>query len=163
MHTRVHGRGRRLRELRGGRRISCYKGCMGKEAETWAGAALLMPTSFPPATHFQVLSPRLSSARFPAAFLCTRAPCGSRRPFQSPAWWFATRLPSLLVATSGEPPPDGHRPHPRSTRPSPHPATHHPCLPAVPAGRSYPCPGRSRAGSLVHGSALGLVRTSDAW
>ena len=164
MHTRVHVREEKTGELRGRQRSSCYKGC---SRDLGGKRPYLCQSSLLPATHSQVLPPRLSSVRYPAAFLRARDPYGFRQSLHT-----RVPIPCRVVNHPGSHPclwphPSSHystayRPYPHALHPSPHPATHNPCSPAMPAGRSYPCPSRNRAGSLVHGSALGLVRPSDA-
>ena len=136
MHTRVHGRERRLRrDLRGRQRSSCYKGCVGKKQRPGREAPLLMPIVAPPGDSFPSdfptprsravscgFAPRPSSVLLPAVFLHTPVP-----------------IPCLVVHHPGSHPclwphpvshhPTVHRPHPRAPHPSPHPATLHPCSP----------------------------------
>ena len=155
MHTRVHGRGRRLR-------VPATKVAWRKKQRPGREAPLLMPIVAPPGDSFPHAFPtpefrpvsRDSPLR-PSSMWLSRHPS---------SMWLSTVLP--IPASWPHPAnryPTIHRPYPRAPYPSPHPAMNHLCLPGVPAGRSYPCPGRSRAGSQAHGSSLGLVRASDAW
>jgi hypothetical protein len=107
-HTRARGGEKTEKTKRTERKTegSCYKGCVGKEAETWAGSAPTYANRRP--------SRRLISTCFPHA----RAPWGFPRLSSAPELHVALPASELHVALGG------------LSNPClwPHPASHHPAI-----------------------------------